>query len=373
MGRLAAVFGASKALQVAALVYGSIFAFVPQHRWNYHAYTDREAGVVPLAFINWDGQHYLKLALQGYPQPPAESTAFFPLFPGLIRLGIELGLHPIASGIVLVTLLSGLALALLQRLLPREEPSPSSLWLLACFPTAYYLSVVYTEALFLALFFGLLLALRDPARWRWALACAALLPLTRGQGLWLLVPLAAAWLALLARPSAPALPARASLAAASAGYALGVAGYFGFFWWQYGHPLAGLEVQKLFVFQNAAGNLLDPVRFVEFLLKPPQHFFHPNNSVFDKAMMAITLLTMLAGMRRSRDPFLLAAWATFALLPALMGEGGSYGRHALLAWACFVVAAGPSLPRPAKWAAILGCFAVQGLLAARFGGNNWVG
>jgi hypothetical protein len=205
------------------------------------------------------------------------------------------------------------------------------------------------------------------------LLCAALLPLTRGQGLWLAIPLAAAWLALALRPAAPALPARASLAAASGGYALGVLAYFAFFWWEYGHPLAGFHVQSMFAFKNALGNLLDPARLLEFLLRPPQHLFYPNNSVFDKAMMALTALTMAVGVRRSRDPFLLAAWAAFARLPVLMGEGGSYARHALLAWACFVVAAGPSLPRGPKWALVLAMFPLQALLAALFGGNNWVG
>jgi hypothetical protein len=152
-----------------------------------------------------------------------------------------------------------------------------------------------------------------------------------------------------------------------------VACFAAFFWWRYGHPLAAFHAQQLFVFNNSIGNLLDPARFVEFLLRPPERFFWPNNAGFDKLMMLVSLLAMLFGMRRSRDPFLLTAWACFAVLPALMGEGGSYGRHALLAWACFVLAAGPSLPRWAKWAIIAPGFASQLLLAALFGGNHWVG
>jgi hypothetical protein len=369
---LAAVFLATKALHVAALLYGALYYFAPAERWNYLVYTDLDVGALT-AFFNWDGQHYLKLAMQGYPSTASTSTAFFPLLPWLIRLVMQLGLHPIAAGLLLVSALSVLALALLQRLLPAGDRSPSSLWLLMCFPSAYYLSAVYTEALFLVLFFGLLWALRDARRAHWALLCAALLPLARGQGLWLCVPLAVAWLALLLRPAAEGLPARSALAAASAGYALGVLGYFTFYWWHYAHPLAGFYVQKLFIFSNTAGNLLDPSRFVDFLLRPPERFLSYTNAGFDKLMMLVSLLAMAFGMRRSRDPFLLAAWACFAVLPALMGEGGSYGRHALLAWACFVLAAGASLPRWAKWAILLPGFASQAGLAVLFGGNHWVG
>ena len=372
LGQVAVVFAAMKVLTAVALLFGAVAYFVPGQRWNYLAFTDQDVGLLA-AFINWDGQHYLKLAMQGYPSPPTDSSAFFPLFPWLIRLLLQLGLHPIAAGLLLVSLFSLLALALLRELLPAVEPSPSSLWLLACFPTAYYLSVVYTEALFLAAFFGLLWSLREPGRARWALVCATALPLSRGQGLWLLVPLCVAWLALLWPASARHAPKSRSLAFASAGYALGVLVYLVFFWWRYGHPLAGLHVQDVFVFNNAAANLFDPARFLEYLLKPPERFLQPNNAGFDKLMMLLSLLAMAYGMRRSRDPFLLTAWACFAILPALMGEGGSYGRHALLAWACFVVAAGPSLPRPAKVTILVAGFASQLVLAAWFGGNRWVG
>lgn len=372
MGRVAVVFGATKALHVALLLAGAALFFVPDQRWNYLVFSDSDVGRLPAAFINWDGQHYLNLAINGYPWPPMASTAFFPLFPWLIALAMQLGLHPIAAGLLVVTFFSALALVMLGRLLPADERAPSSLWLLMCFPTAYYLSVVYAEALFLAAFFGLLWALRDPQRARWALLCAAALPLTRGQGLWLLVPLAVAWVALLA--GAREAPQRRGLAFATAGYGLGLLAYAGFLAWRYGDPRVIFYVQQeLFAFKNSTGNLFDLGRFVDYLLTPPQRFFFTNNAGFDKLMMLVSLAAMALGMRRSRDPFLLAAWACFAILPALMGEGGSYGRHALLGWACFVVAAGPTLSRATKGTLIAAGFLAQVPLALHFGGNGWVG
>ena len=347
-----------------ALLAGIAFNFTPLHPWNYLVFNDKDAGIL-LAFINWDGQHYLRLALGGYPLPADPSTAFYPLFPGLIALIMLAGLGPIAAGLVVVTLCSALVLVFLERLLPREEAGPSSLWLLACFPTAFYLSVVYAEALFLAGLLALFWALRAPQRAGYALLCAALLPLTRAQGLWLAIPLAAAWMSRTID--------RRSLAGASIGYALGVTLYLAFFWWRYGDPLAGFAVQKLFVSSNAIANLFDLPRFVDFLSTPPGRFLDTTNSGLDKSMIAVSLLALAAGVRRSPDLFIAATWVCFALLPAMMGEGSSYARYALLAWACFVVAVGPTLKPWAKWAIIVPGFGLQLYLAFYFGGNRWVG
>lgn len=353
---------------MAALLAGRWFYFLPDHPWNYLVFNDQQAGSL-LAFINWDGQHYLRLALHGYPVPSDPSSAFHPLFPALIALGMLLGLGPIAAGLAVVTACSALVFVFLARLLPREESAPSSLWLFASFPTAFYLSVVYAEALFLAALLGLFWALRDPRRAGYALLCAAILPLTRGQGLWLVLPLAAAWI----------LPGseRRSLAGATAGYVLGVALYLAFFWWRYGDPLAGLVAQKVFVFGNAIPNLFDLQHFADFLLRPPARFLDTVNSGLDKLMIAVSLGALAFGIWRSRDAlrdaFLAATWVCFALLPAMMGQGGSYARHALLAWACFVLAAGPALKPALKWALVVAGFGLQAYLAACFGGNRWVG
>lgn len=366
------VFVAAKLLAVAALLGGYTLYFTPLHPWNYLVFSDVTAGPW-LAFINWDGQHYLRLALSGYPVPANPSAAFFPLFPELIALVMHAGLGPIAAGLGVATAASLLVFLLLARLLASDESASTttSLWLFASFPTAFYLSTVYAEGLFLALLLGLMYALRRAGRAPYAAAAAAALPLARAEGLWLAVPLAAAWIVGAAGRGLPLQ--RRSLAAASLGYAAGVAAYFAFFAWRYGDPFAGLRAQDAFVFKNAIRNLLDLPRFVDFLATPPRHFLDTVNSGLDKSMILLSLACLAFGARRSADPFLLAAWACFALFPALMGEGGSYARHALLAWACYVLAAGPRLAGWARWPLIGAGFALQGYLAFCFGANRWVG
>jgi len=366
------VFITGKAIAVAALLGGILLFFWPLHQWNYLVFSDKDAGIW-LAFINWDGQHYLRLALNGYPVPPNPSSAFYPLFPALIAGVMKLGIGPIAAGITVVTLFSALALELLHRLLPDNEPRPSSLWLLASFPTAFYLSVVYAESVFLAAFLGLAWSLRDRRRVGWALLCAAALPLTRGQGLWMIVPIAVAWIVQRRRASGSEPFDGATLTAASLGYALGVVAYLGFYWWQYGDPLLGFAAQEAFVFNNSISNLLNVPRLIDFLFSPPNRFLDTNNSGLDKAAIVVSLLALVFGARRCRDPFVLASWICFAVLPVLMGEGGSYARHALLAWACFALSVGPTLSAPFKRTLSLSGFAVQIFLAFYFGANRWVG
>lgn len=370
--RVLAVFAVGKALAAAALLAGFWFNYSQINEWNFVAYTVQAAGF-QLPFINWDGQWYLRIAVLGYEVPANVSVVFYPLFPALIAGLAWLGLEPINAGLAVVTLCSLAALLLLQRLLPADERGPSSLWLLAAYPSAYYMSVVYAEALFLAGFFGLLWALRDARRAPWALVCAAALPLTRGQGLWLAIPLAAAWLALALRRDAGAT--RAGLAWASAGYALGVAAYFAFFAARYGNPLIGFEKQPEMGSGTRLANLFDLPHFIDLLFSAPNHiFFGVMRSGLDKMMIWLSLLALLYGLARGvRDPFLLAAWACFAVLPAMIGEGTSYARYSLLAWACFVPAVGPRLGAAAKWALILPGLALQAFLAFHFGGNRWVG
>ena len=376
--RVLAVFGASKALTFFALMAGLWFNFTPLHHWNYVAYTDQAAGL-QLPFINWDGQWYLRIAVLGYEVPPRLSVVFYPLFPALIAGLMWLGLEPINAGLALVTLFSLAALLLLDRLLPREERGPSSLWLLASYPTAFYLSVVYAEALFLAAFFGLLWALRDARRAPWALLCAAALPLTRGQGLWLAAPLAAAWLVLALRGSEPDprtgfATVRASLVSASTGYLLGAAAYFAFFAARYGNPLIGLETQPDMGSGIRLANLYNLPHFLDLLFSPPNRFLDLLRSGLDKMMIWLSFAALAFGAARgARDAFLLTAWACFAVLPAMMGEATSYARYSLLAWACFVPSVGPRLGAAAKWAIILPGFALQAYLAFYFGGNRWVG
>jgi hypothetical protein len=166
---------------------------------------------------------------------------------------------------------------------------------------------------------------------------------------------------------------RRSLVWASLGCLVGVAAYLAFFGWRYGDLLAGIEMQRRFVSGNSLSHLFDVPRFIEFLITPPTRFFNVTNSGLDKLAILISLAALALGARHSKDPFLLASWASFAVLPAMMGSGASYARYALLAWLCFVLTVGPELKPWFKWTLVVLGFASQFYLAYCFGANRWVG
>jgi hypothetical protein len=149
----------------------------------------------------WDAVWYLGIALDGY-EPDALRTAFFPLYPLLIRvLGAPLAL---LAGDREAYLLAGMAVSLaafaaalwvvarLTALELGDDVARTTVWLVALFPTAWAFSAVYTESLFLALSAGSLYAGRL-SRWPVAGLLGLAAAGTRSTGVLLVVPLAILW------------------------------------------------------------------------------------------------------------------------------------------------------------------------------------
>lgn len=159
-------------------------------------------GSLDLAFsplARWDALHYLAIASEGYsgadPDLPAAERrpAFFPLYPGLVRLLSALGTSPglmliAAYAVSLACFLA--ALTLLHRLVAielGERYARPTLMLLAFFPAALFYGIPYTESLFLLLAVAAFLAARS-GHWALAGAALALASATRVPGLLLIVP-----------------------------------------------------------------------------------------------------------------------------------------------------------------------------------------
>jgi hypothetical protein len=133
-------------------------------------------------FGNWDVVHYLGIARDGYLE--ANSIAFFPGWPLLVRLVSLPGLPPLLVGMVLAMAASGAAAAALYRL----GGAPAAIaWLLA--PTAVFTLVPYTEAIFCAAAFWAWE--RATARqWGAVAALAAVAASVRVSGVFLVMALA---------------------------------------------------------------------------------------------------------------------------------------------------------------------------------------
>jgi hypothetical protein len=98
---------------------------------------------------NWDVQHFVKLAADGY-LADADGTlmAFFPGWPVILSLFSQLGVPVAISGVIISTACSALAASALYRL---GGTWAAVAWLFA--PTAVFTMVPYTESLFCALAF----------------------------------------------------------------------------------------------------------------------------------------------------------------------------------------------------------------------------
>ncbi len=124
------------------------------------------------AWDRWDAQHYLYLATHGYGAAgdARNLIAFFPLYPALISAIAATGL-PARTAALLISNVAGVVAAIVLYEIARQDLRENAAFRAAAFfvifPTAYFLLVGYTEALFCALAFGAVLAAR---RQRWLVA-----------------------------------------------------------------------------------------------------------------------------------------------------------------------------------------------------------
>jgi hypothetical protein len=199
----------------------------------------------------WDSVWYLAIAHGGYFS--RSSSAYFPLYPILIHVATALFRSALLAGTVISAVSMTVALYvlyLLSRLDLSEAQARATVMLVAFFPTAFFLSAVYTEALFLALSVGAIYAARLD-RWAWAGALGALASATRPSGFLILLPLA--WLYFYGPRSAAPLDQRAPrwrpryAACRSAIWLglvpVGILVYLGYLWVAHHAPLAPFQVE----------------------------------------------------------------------------------------------------------------------------------
>lgn len=143
-------------------------------------------------WAHWDGVWYIKIATSGYADGDG-STAFFPLFPLLLRyVGVVLDGNLLITGIVISLLCYAGSVWLLYRLVKLdfdEALASRAVIYLAVGPLSFFLQAVYTESLFLLLTLACFVFARE-GRWRLAGVMGLLATLTRSTGVLLLIPMA---------------------------------------------------------------------------------------------------------------------------------------------------------------------------------------
>lgn len=117
--------------------------------------------------VRWDAFWYLDIAIHGYAKPhPTDipgfetnrQTAFFPLYPALIKVGMKLGMNPALAGIAINIVLSFGAMLFIYLIalewLKDKKLAMRAALLFLFLPASFFLISPYSEAVFCFLSFG---------------------------------------------------------------------------------------------------------------------------------------------------------------------------------------------------------------------------
>lgn len=295
------------------------------------------------AWSNFDGEHYLAIAYEGY-RPL--TYFYFPVFPLIIKfVGNFLGgsfISYATSGLIISNILFLIGLIGIYKLLKidnKQSLLKTTLFLLFLFPTSFYFGSVYTESLFLALSVWSFYFARKK-RWIFAGLLGAILTATRVTGLALI----------------PALLVEAYLQYKSEGkkeivqkllglltIPLGICIYTYFLKITTGDPLEFVHNVAIFGQQRQSTLVLLPQVFYRYFFKVFPNinydYFPVVFSTFLEIVTAIIFLALvLLGFIKQRLSY--ATYSLFAyLIPTFSGSFSSFPRYVLLIFPSFILTA----------------------------------
>ena len=240
-----AVYAASRLLY---LISGSLFARVVPVGSFYRLTPDVPFGTLNI-WSHWDGTWYTQIAGKGYEAAAPASTAFFPLYPLLVRSFAELFGGPLSNEALslLATLISLICLPFALYFLYHialnewgERVARGSVLCLAFFPTAFFLNSAYTESLFLMLSAGSVWAMRVRKELLLACVLAGFASATRNVGVFLVVPLLYEWV----RGGGLASGHQRWQGIYLGLVPCGLVAYMGYLWARFGDPLLFYSAQE---------------------------------------------------------------------------------------------------------------------------------
>jgi hypothetical protein len=331
----------------------------------------------------WDAWHYLDVAVYGYMahDPGITPTysltgdldlfiVFYPLYPWLVGAVNWVVHEPVVSAFAVTGVASLFVAPLLYRLVRVDEGhavAMRSAWFLLIFPTAFFLHIPYTEALFLALALGSFLAART-GRWWLAGALGGLAALTRVNGLVLIPALAAeAATQWFERPPEERRVRAEWLAIGLV--PLGFAVYLGVNFLVYGDPLAFLRIQD----EHWYKSLAPPWQGIGVALRwfeignPDERLMYGGMELAFTALGLLAVIHAAFRFRASWFAWVIGNWILFVSTAFIV----SVPRYSLTLFPLFV-----SLALVTRRAWVLGMLTVVsvaglGWLAVRFATGAW--
>lgn len=260
-------------------------------------------------WARWDSGFYLDIATQGYSYSAGElsNLAFFPLYPLLLRvlgLGTSNKEWLAAAGVLVSNIATLIAFLLLYRLVlldKSRDVGRKSIWLLAFFPTSFFLSVIYTEGLFLMLTVAAFYAARRRA-WLAAGLLGALSAVTRTIGVLLVAPLLFEWW--------QHKPRRWPILALLTLIPLGLALYLLFLDAHFGNPLIFVDAQAGW---GRSSSLMEFVARFQELSSGEVGLERIARSAIDFLFVALGGLVLLVMIRKLRPSYIIYAAYCFLI------------------------------------------------------------
>ena len=140
----------------------------------------------------WDSQQYIDIARDWYPHAASSAYAYFPLYPLLMKLLALVINNYYIAGLIISNVCLFIACFYIYRLVSLESDEHTArraIKYLFLFPTAFILSAVMTESLFLALTIACFYYARKHA-WLASGILGMLAALTRPYGVVIFIPIA---------------------------------------------------------------------------------------------------------------------------------------------------------------------------------------
>lgn len=317
------------------------------------------------SWAQWDGGHYLKLAKAWYIQ--SSDFAFFPLFPAVVRiLSGLLGENYLLSGLI-ISNLSFLAFLLVFYRFVQEKFSSkvaySTVISLIVFPTTFFAVALYSESLFLlfcALTFWFLLR----KKFLHASIAASLASLTRGVGVFLILPIFYSYLSSIRFDLRKINVRVLHVSVAFFGFSL----YALYLFANFNDPFNFLTAQGFW-----QRSIIDPASTIfgyawAMLFRGPR----PLNDYFDLALTLLFLSSLILGTKRLPSSLWIFSILT-VLLPASTGTLTSMPRYLIASLGVFIILGqlletNPKL-KPVLWSISL---VLQVILTSLFINGFWV-
>lgn len=324
-------------------------------------------------FGNFDGVHYIRIALLGY-EGSQFSQAFFPLYPLLINILSSQKIY-LLSGLLISNLFFLVSLYIFYSLLKidyKKVISYKTLLLLVAFPTSFYFGALYSESLFFFFTVSCIYLLRNK-QFLGAGLFGGLASGTRVLGL-MLIPVFLIELFLLVKSGEIKIKSEEFVKGLLGVFLvpLGTLLYIHYLNIQFYNPFYFLTSQPAFGAQRSSQIVLLPqviFRYIKIFLTVPINSLTFFNAFLEFIFTLLPFLILILAYKKIRFSYWIFTLGCL-IIPTLTGTLSSMPRYALMSFLIFPFIAQKS-GQIFKW--ILAGMVILGLiLTALFTRGYWV-